>query len=109
MKIGIRLLEFIGCTRDHRLSLIPDLTSERRVMIYTDASFAPYGGFSVSGILILYLGRVVMWKAKRQSMITLSTAESELLSAVEGDSTRPEYPGTAGHPSVIIGVNVAEG
>ncbi|CAE7780259.1 GIP [Symbiodinium sp. CCMP2592] len=84
-KIGMRLLEYIGCTKEYRLSLIPDMSWDHRVVVYTDASFAPYGGLSITGVLIMYLGKVVLWKGKRQSMITLSTAEAELHSAVEGD------------------------
>ncbi|CAE7530637.1 GIP [Symbiodinium sp. CCMP2592] len=53
VKIGIRLLEYIGWTKDYKLSLIPDLSQDRRVVVYTDASFAPYGGLSVTGVLIM--------------------------------------------------------
>ena len=54
------------------------------IVIYTDASFSPYCGHSVSGVLIQFRGRNVLWKAKRQSIVCLSTAESELVAACEG-------------------------
>ena len=59
-------------------------TAPCSVVVYTDASFSPYGGHSVSGILIQFRGRNVLWKAKRQSIVCLSTAESELVAACEG-------------------------
>ena len=83
MRLGLRLLHFLGSTRDLRLSLIP-ASSEKRVVVYTDASFAPYGSHSVSGILVTFHGRSVTWKAKKQALVSLSTAEAELISACEG-------------------------
>ena len=84
LKIGIRVLEYVGHTADLRLSLIPLEGSEQRVVTYTDASFSPYGGHSISGIVIEYRGCPILWKGKRQGLVSLSTAESELISACEG-------------------------
>ena len=82
LKIGLRVLEYLGNTRAHRLRLIPGRPEGLR--IFTDASFAPHGSHSVSGIVLQYDECSVVWKSKRQSLVTLSTAESELVSGCEG-------------------------
>ncbi|CAE7819778.1 GIP [Symbiodinium sp. CCMP2592] len=83
VRLGTRLLHYLGSTKELRLSLIP-VCGENRVVIYTDASFAPYGSHSVSGILVVFRGRSVSWKAKKQAVVSLSTAESELIAGCEG-------------------------
>eukprot|EP00439_Symbiodinium_sp_Y106_P003270 s2292_g1.t1 len=82
LKIGLRVLEYLGNTRAHRLRLIPGRPEGLR--IFTDASFAPHGSHSVTGIVLQYDECSVVWKSKRQSLVTLSTAESELVSGCEG-------------------------
>ena len=84
LKLGLRMLEYLWTTRDWRLSLIPRPESEKRIEVFTDASFSPYGSHSVTGVVVLYRGKVVLWKGKRQTLISLSTAEAELISACEG-------------------------
>eukprot|EP00439_Symbiodinium_sp_Y106_P027546 s300_g3.t1 len=84
LKMGLRILEFVSATSGHRLSLVPLSRAEPRLVTYTDASFSPFGSHSVTGVVIEYLGCPIQWKAKRQSLISLSTAESELISACEG-------------------------
>ena len=83
-KIGLRLLEYVGATQDHKLSLIPHRDCYNGIVIFSDASFAPYGSQSVTGVLVTYKGRAMLWKGKRQSLISLSTAESELIAGCEG-------------------------
>ncbi|CAE7347002.1 RXLR161 [Symbiodinium sp. CCMP2592] len=83
IRLGKRLLHFLGSTKDWKLSLIP-VEGEKRVVVYTDASFAPYGSHSITGVLVSYHGRSVAWKAKKQALVSLSTAESELIAACEG-------------------------
>ena len=82
--MGMRILEYLSQTADYRLSMIPVKGNEPRVDIYTDASFSPYGGHSVTGVVIEFLGCPVLWKGKRQGLVSLSTAEAELISACEG-------------------------
>ncbi|CAE6948806.1 RE1 [Symbiodinium sp. CCMP2592] len=81
-KIGGRVLEYLAATKTHRLNLIPGRPEGLR--IFTDASFAPYGSHSISGILLRYDECTVVWKSRRQSLVTLSTAESELCAGCEG-------------------------
>ncbi|CAE7249905.1 GIP [Symbiodinium sp. CCMP2592] len=83
-KFGLRILEFLKATREVSLSMTPISGSSAGIVVYMDASFAPFGGHSISGILVQYRGRNILWKAKRQSIVCLSTAEAELVSACEG-------------------------
>ena len=48
---------------------------------YSDSSFAPYGSRSYGASVVAVFGSPVAWKSGRQSMVTLSTMESELLEA----------------------------
>ena len=54
------------------------------VEVYTDASFASSNLRSVSGVVGFFAGAPVFWITCRQSFVTLSTAESELMSMLEG-------------------------
>ena len=58
----------------------------RRVEVFADVSFAPQASKSVQGIIAMYGGCPVQWVSNRQGCLTLSTAESELLSYVEAMS-----------------------
>ena len=57
---------------------------ENLVEVYTDASFASNGLRSMSGVAGFFAGAPVFWITCRQSFTTLSTAESELMSLLEG-------------------------
>ena len=52
--------------------------------VFTDASFSPDGSESHGCVVVLLGGAPISWKSGRQSMVTLSTAEAELLEVVEG-------------------------
>ncbi|CAE7214926.1 GIP, partial [Symbiodinium sp. CCMP2456] len=82
VKLGIRVLEYVAMTKDHRLALVPGKADGIR--IYTDASFAPHGEHSITGVILQYDECSVVWKSKKQSLVTLSTAESELVAGCEG-------------------------
>eukprot|EP00439_Symbiodinium_sp_Y106_P021951 s8421_g2.t1 len=82
IKIGLRVLAYLAGTRDMRLSLVPGDTN--LLTIYTDASFAPFSERSISGIAVLMCNRCVIWKSRRQTLVSLSTAECELIAAIEG-------------------------
>jgi hypothetical protein len=56
---------------------------ERVLVGYSDASFAPEGGKSHQGIILTLGGVPVFWKSPRQTIVALSTAESELIAAVD--------------------------
>ena len=50
---------------------------------YSDASFSPEGSESHGSFLILLEGSPIFWRAGRQSLVTLSTAESEMTEVIE--------------------------
>lgn len=50
---------------------------------YSDISFAPNGNRSYQGIVVTFAGSPVQWEANRQAFCTMSTAESELVAALE--------------------------
>ena len=54
-----------------------------QVATYSDASFAPSGERSQSGVCLLWANALLAWGSNRQSFLTMSTCESELYAAVE--------------------------
>ena len=58
-------------------------TGEKTLCAVSDSSYAPDGEFSHCCTIITYQGSTVMWKSGRQSVVSLSTAESELLEIKE--------------------------
>ena len=117
-RIGGRVLEYLANTKEYRLSLIPRRADGIR--IYTDASFAPFGAHSISGIVLQYDECTVAWKSKRQSLVTLSTAESELCAGCEGvtlaqslEALTRELDGSTGLKNLLVdntaAVTIAEG
>ena len=56
----------------------------KTVFVYTDASFAPGGDRSRTGVTVYWKGGLVFWFTKRQPLTTLSTPESELGGSIPG-------------------------
>ena len=81
-KLGLRILAYLANTKDFRLNLRPE--GGKDLEVFTDASFAPFSDRSISGIVVQMMGRCVFWKSRRQTLVSLSTAESELIAACEG-------------------------
>ena len=81
-KMGLRVLAYLANTKHLRLRLVPQ--KHQGLEVFTDASFAPYSERSISGILVRLAGNCVFWKSRRQSIVSLSTAECELIAACEG-------------------------
>ena len=52
--------------------------------MFTDSSFAPAGARSHGAAVVTYKATPICWRSSRQTLVTLSTAESELVEAVEG-------------------------
>ena len=52
--------------------------------MFTDLSFAPAGARSHGAAVVTYKGTPNSWRSSRQTLVTLSTAKSELVEAVEG-------------------------
>ena len=81
IKIGLKTLGYLQRTINYKLVIA---WKQQGLMMFSDASFAPQGDRSHSGWLITYGGVPLAWRSSRQSMITLSTAECELLALLEG-------------------------
>ena len=82
IKIGLRVLAYLANTKGIRLSLVPNESSS--MSIYTDASFAPFSERSITGVVVMMCSCCVIWKSRRQTLVSLSTAECELIAAIEG-------------------------
>ena len=54
------------------------------LVVFSDSSYGPSGSDSQGTVIVQWAGGLVMWKAGRQSVPALSTAESELQEAIEG-------------------------
>ena len=83
-KVGERLLDYLNETKCYRLVFTEPEEPVKELDVFTDSSFAPSGGRSQGAAVIFYGSNPIVWRAGRQQLVTLSTAESELLEAVEG-------------------------
>ncbi|CAE7677132.1 unnamed protein product [Symbiodinium sp. CCMP2456] len=81
LSIGKKVLGYLQRTSGYGLVVC---WQEVGLLMYSDASFAPQGCRSHGGWVVMFGGVPVSWRSRRQSMITLSTAEAELLALLEG-------------------------
>ena len=82
-ELGTRLLDYLEETKHYRLTF--DGSRRDEVLeVYTDSSFSPSSSRSHGSIGVFYLNAPLVWRSARQSMVTLSTAESELVESIEG-------------------------
>ncbi|CAE7446981.1 RE1 [Symbiodinium sp. CCMP2592] len=82
-KIGMRLLDYLAETIGYRLGFFDDGV-EPELRAYTDSSFSPSSGRSHGSVGIFYGSSAISWRSSRQQLVTLSTAESELLEGIDG-------------------------
>ena len=80
VQIGEKTIAFLQRTIDYALNYQGELSG---LVAYCDASFAPEGGRSHSGWLIMLHDCIIAWRSGRQSTVTLSTAEAELTAVSE--------------------------
>ncbi|CAE7567435.1 hypothetical protein AK812_SmicGene3199 [Symbiodinium microadriaticum] len=57
---------------------------QNSLVMFCDAAYAPQNARSHGGWLVTYGGSPIMWRSGKQTMITLSTAEAELLAIIDG-------------------------
>ena len=57
---------------------------KKGLVMFCDAAYAPQGDRSHGGWVVTYGGTPIVWRSGKQQMVTLSTAEAELLSMIEG-------------------------
>ena len=88
LRLCVGVWKYLAMTAD--LGMIIEETHERRltrhelgdtpeVLIASDASFAPGGGKSRTGVIIMVNGKIVHWTTCRQDRTALSTCEAEIL------------------------------
>ena len=83
-QVGERMLSYLNETMHYRIRFsTPELPMEH-LMVFTDSSFAPSSGRSHGSAAVFVNDNPASWRSSRQQLVTLSTAESELLEAVEG-------------------------
>ena len=104
-QLGTRLLDYLCETVHFRLTFIYKEEKEGHLDVFTDSSFAPSGGRSNGCCAVFYNDAAITWRAGRQTLCSLSTAESELLEALEGAilgmSTRSLLEELQGKPIVM--------
>ncbi|CAE7947469.1 unnamed protein product [Symbiodinium sp. KB8] len=79
--IGIKSLGYLQRTMGYQLKV---KWSEKPLVMFCDAAYAPQSSRSHGGWLVTYGGVPIVWRSGKQQMITLSTAEAELLAMIDG-------------------------
>ena len=76
-------LRYVKGTAGKMLRLTPD-QAEKGLEVYADASFAPTGKSSPTGVVILWMGVCIAWRASRTCLIVQSVCEAELVAILDG-------------------------
>ncbi|CAE7390987.1 unnamed protein product [Symbiodinium natans] len=79
--IGMKALGYLQRTQARQLTIGYDGSG---LALFCDAAYAPESGRSHSGWAVFWAGSAIVWRSGRQSVISLSTAESELISMLDG-------------------------
>jgi hypothetical protein len=75
-----RIFRYLSSHPTRGVHMISENHSEGfKIETYTDASWAPTGEKSYSGMMILLNGCPVLWKSNKQASIAMSSAEAELV------------------------------
>ena len=83
IEISAQAKGYLKNTAAEGLNFRKSTTGEKTLCAFSDASYAPDGECSHGCTIISYQGSTMMWKSGRQSVVSLSTAESELLEIIE--------------------------
>lgn len=85
LRAGEQVRGFLKFTQDHGLIFKKkEMEASQQMDVFTDASFSPEGEESHGCVVVMMNNGPVAWKSSRQTVISLSTAESELLEIIEG-------------------------
>ncbi|CAE7233290.1 RE1 [Symbiodinium sp. CCMP2592] len=79
--IGNKVLGYLQRTMNYGLRV---QWGSKGLVMFCDAAYAPQGDRSHGGWVVTYGGVPIVWRSGRQQMVTLSTAEAELLSMIDG-------------------------
>ena len=80
--IGHKALRYLNATKEWKMRY--STGGARALITYTDSSYAPDGEKSHGGAVVFWAGCPIAWKSARQTLMTTSSAETELLEASEG-------------------------
>ena len=86
-KLGKRILRYLAGTSDHRLNMVKmGIDTTAFIEVYTDADWASEATDrkSVNAALVYLNGMLVSWQCNKQALVSLSTMESEFISAARG-------------------------
>ena len=68
VRLGMRLLSYLAGTSDLRMTMGPvSHFEDSELIVYTDASYAPFGRRSFGAAVVTFAGSPVAWKSGRQS------------------------------------------
>ena len=81
IEIGLKTLGYLQRTAKYQLRIRWEANS---LVMFCDAAYAPQNGRSHGGWLVMYGGSPIMWRSGKHTMVTLSTAEAELLAIIDG-------------------------
>ncbi|CAE7352090.1 unnamed protein product [Symbiodinium microadriaticum] len=81
IEIGLKTLGYLQRTAGYQLRIRGEGDS---LVMFCDAAYAPQNARSHGGWLVMYGGSPIMWRSGKQAMVTLSTAEAELLAIIDG-------------------------
>ena len=84
LEVGEQVKGYLAATLQDGLRFEKVEQNGVEMKVFSDASFSPEGTESHGTVVVKLGNSPISWRSSRQSMITLSTAESELLEIVEG-------------------------
>ena len=85
-ELGRHVLKYLAGTKSMGLKFGSGMSGSEDLLVKTDTSFAPplEGYRSVQGTAIFHGDHLLQWSSGKQSFVTLSTAEAELVGYVDG-------------------------
>ena len=83
LEIASQAKGYLKGTATEGLNFKKSVDGEKTLCAFSDASYAPDGESSHGCTIIAYQGSTMMWKSGRQSVVSLSMAESEMLEVIE--------------------------
>ncbi len=84
LKLTEEVWKYLLTTWDFGMNIVPDAQQEYQVRVSADASWAPGGDRSRTGVVIRVMGVIVHWCSCRQSLSATAAHEAELNGAVTG-------------------------
>ncbi|CAE7495091.1 RE2 [Symbiodinium sp. CCMP2592] len=79
-QVANRVLNYLAETLHYRIRFSKNEENTEALHVFTASSFAPSSGRSHGSAAVFYGDNPIAWRSSRQSLVTLSTAESEPLS-----------------------------